>query len=107
MNESEMRRRELLEQTRNLYREENRFPAIHPRYGNVYDSLYNDGDTPAPKSTFALRLMIGILCFICYVVMDYENIDIVNVSSQKIAAQIEKQTDIQAVWKHLDISSEK
>ena len=40
MNDAEMRRRELLRQTRKLYDEKPDIPAVHPRYGNIYHSLY-------------------------------------------------------------------
>ena len=33
MNDSELRRRELLKQTRRLYQDSAAIPAVHPRYG--------------------------------------------------------------------------
>ena len=41
MNDSEMRRRELLRQTRKLYDDRRDIPAVHPRYGRIYHSLYD------------------------------------------------------------------
>ena len=42
MNESELRRQELLRQTRKLYNDHNELPAVHPRYGRICSSLYGD-----------------------------------------------------------------
>ena len=47
MNESELRRRELLRQTRRLYNDHNEIPAVHPRYGSICSSLYGDGQEHA------------------------------------------------------------
>lgn len=104
MNESEERRRELLRQTKRLYNEDSFIPAIHPRYGPIYSDLYDDDAPDRPKNSFFLRASIGILCFICYVWMDYGKFDVANVSSSKIVNQIERQfniNDIEAVWKKL------
>lgn len=104
MNESEARRRELLRQTRKLYNEDGFVPAVHPRYGNIYHDLYDDGTQERPKNSFFFRLSLGILCFVCYVWMDYGKVNVANVSSSQIVNQIEKQMDlkdIEAVWKDL------
>ena len=103
MNESEERRRQLLRQTRRLYNEDSFIPAVHPRYGHIYHDLYDDAEE-RPKSTFFFRLTLGVLCFVCYVWIDYGKVNVANVSSDKIVNQIEKQMhlkDIQAVWKKL------
>ncbi len=104
MNDSEARRRELLRQTKRLYNEDNFIPAVHPRYGNIYHDLYDNGAAEAPKNSFFFRLSLGILCFICYVWVDYGKITVANVSSDQIVNQIEKQMDLQdikEVWKSL------
>ncbi|PWJ52309.1 hypothetical protein [Faecalicatena contorta] len=104
MNESEERRRELLRQTRKLYNEDSFIPAIHPRYGHIYHDLYEDDMQDRPKNSFFFRLSLGILCFICYVWMDYGKLNVANVSSDKIVNQIERQTDLKElkeVWKKL------
>ncbi len=104
MNDSEMRRRELLRQTRRLYDEKQELPAVHPRYGNIYHSLY-DGDDEVPSGgSFYIRLVIGILCFVCFVYMDQSKVSVAEVSSSTIVEQIEKDMDtdtIKAVWKNL------
>lgn len=104
MNESEERRRQLLRQTKRLYNEERFIPAVHPRYGNIYKDLYGEDGEPRPQNSFFFRLTLGILCFVCYVWIDYGKIDVANVNSTKIVNQIEQQMelkDIKAVWKNL------
>ena len=105
MNDSEMRRRELLRQTRKLYDEKQEIPAVHPRYGNIYHSLYESGEEQAPSGgSFYIRLVIGILCFICFVYMDQSKASVAEVDSAAIVNQIEKDMDaetIKEVWKQL------
>lgn len=104
MNESEERRKKLLLQTRKLYGEDRFIPAVHPRYGHIYHELYDNGADEKQKSSFFFRLSLGILCFICYVWVDYGKINVANVNSDQIVGQIEKQIglkDIQDVWRSL------
>lgn len=103
MNESEARRRELLRQTRKLY-DDSRIPAVHPRYGNLYKELYHEEDEDVQGGSFIFRLTLGILLFVCYVWMDYAQVPVMDVSSDQIVTQIEKQMDaedLQEVWKNL------
>lgn len=103
MNESEERRRELLRQTRQLY-DDSWIPAVHPRYGNLYHELYPSKEGEEQGGSFGVRLVLGILLFICYVWMDYAQIPVLNVSSDQIAVQIEKQmdaADLKEVWENL------
>lgn len=103
MNESEERRRQLLKQTKRLYNEDRFIPAVHPRYGHIYKDLYDEEETP-PQNSFYFRLMLGIICFVCYVWIDYGEIKVASVSSNQIVHQIEKEMDlkeIKAVWKNL------
>ena len=92
MNDSEMRRRELLRQTRRLYDDKREIPAVHPRYGRIYHNLYEDnsGEQEASGGTFYIRLVIGILCFVCFVYMDQSKAEIAQVNSTAIVNQIEK-----------------
>lgn len=104
MNDSEARRRELLRKTRKLYDDNHSIPAIHPRYGNLYHDLYDEGETTYSNDSFFVRLTLGILCFICYVWMDSSQATIANVSSSQIVNQIESQMDmedIEEAWKNL------
>lgn len=102
-----MRRRELLRQTRKLYDERQDIPAIHPRYGRIYHSLYDNENEEEPGfsgSSFYIRLVIGILCFICFVYMDQSKVSVAEVDSTAIVNQIEKDIDadtVKEVWKKL------
>ena len=102
MNESELRRRELLRQTRKLYNDHNELPAVHPRYGRICSSLYGDGQTDrqpetAPASSFPIRLVIGILCFAFYIWLDQSGTEVAQVSSSVIAEQIGQDMDADAL----------
>lgn len=102
-----MRRRELLRQTRKLYDERQDIPAVHPRYGRIYHSLYdneNEEDPGFSGDSFYIRLVIGILCFICFVYMDQSKVSVAEVDSTAIVNQIEKDIDadtVKEVWKKL------
>lgn len=103
MNQSEERRRELLKQTRRLY-DDRWIPAVHPRYGNLYRELYQEDTKETNGGSFMFRLALGILLFVCYVWMDYSQVPVMNVNSDQIATQIEKQLnieDLQEAWKNL------
>ncbi|HJD33603.1 MAG TPA: hypothetical protein H9911_03540 [Candidatus Mediterraneibacter tabaqchaliae] len=106
MNDSETRRKELLRQTKMLYDERRDIPAVHPRYGRIYHNLYHEeeGQKEQTGGSFYLRLVIGILCFICFVYMDQSNAGVAEVNSISIVNQIEKEFDMDAVveaWKKL------
>lgn len=106
MNDSEMRRRELLRQTRKLYDDRREIPAVHPRYGNIYHSLYDSEEEEQTTygNSFYIRLVIGILCFVCFVYMDQSKVSVAEVDSTAIVHQIEKNVDadtIKEVWKNL------
>lgn len=106
MNDSEMRRRELLRQTRKLYDDRRDIPAVHPRYGRIYHDLYKNEEEEQETSggTFYIRLVIGILCFVCFVYMDQSKAEIAQVNSTSIVNQIEKEMDTNAIieaWKAL------
>ena len=102
-----MRRRELLRQTRKLYDERQDIPAVHPRYGRIYHSLYdneNEEEQGFSGGSFYIRLVIGILCFICFVYMDQSKVSVAEVDSTAIVNQIEKDIDadtVKEVWKKL------
>ena len=106
MNDAEMRRRELLKQTKHLYDERRDIPAVHPRYGRIYQNLYHKEDRQQEQTggSFYLRLVIGILCFICFVYMDQSDAGVAEVNSTSIVDQIEKDFDMDKVietWKNL------
>lgn len=107
MNDSEARRRELLKQTRRLYHETGRSSSvISPRYRN---SISSDVEEDSMEDhSFLFRLGLSILCFICFVWMDYGNIEVAKVNSSNISNQIEKnltpkemKEELIQVWKAL------
>lgn len=107
MNESEMRRRELLKQTRRLYNDHHEIPAVHPRYGRIYNNLYGSEPSGAQQTessgnSFYIRLLIGILCFVFYVYLDQSSAEIAQVNSTVIAEQIGQEADMDSwieAWK--------
>ena len=106
MNDTEMRRRELLKQTKRLYDERRDIPAVHPRDSRIYHDLYHkeEGEQGQTGGSFYLRLVIGILCFICFVYMDQSDAGVAEVNSTSIVDQIEKDFDVDTVieaWKNL------
>ncbi len=100
MNNSEKRRRQLLEQTRELYHDRREIPAVHPRYGVAYQQIYND-DQIIPTSTFGLRLFLGVLLFAVFVSFDKNNTEVGEVDSKRIVEEITYDLDVAEVWKEL------
>ena len=95
MSETEERRKQLLRQVKGTRQSSiGNIPAIHPRYGNAYHSIYKNEDT-IEKGTFQLRCVIAILCFTGFVWMKQEDVKIVSVNSNQIVNQIEKQVDME------------
>ena len=58
METSEKRRRKLLEQTRALYSDKGKIPAVHPRYGAAYHRIYEQEEAAMPQGTFGIRLLL-------------------------------------------------
>lgn len=89
MNDSELRRKELLKQTRRLYNDRQEIPAVHPRYGNIYKNLYekNSCDT-GREGSFLFRLLFSILLFVCFIYIDRVNTGIDHLNSTVITEQI-------------------
>ena len=56
------------------------------------------------RPAFFFRAAIGLLCFVCYVCVDANQIKVAEVGSEQIVNQIEKQMDVEVleeVWKQL------
>ena len=98
MNQSEKRRKELLESTRALYRDSRIPPAIHPRYGNIYSDLYGE---EAPAGSVGLRVILCCVLFAAFVMMDYHDVKIAKVSSQMVTQTIESDSNLAEVWNNL------
>lgn len=100
MNDSEIRRRKLLEQTRELYHDRRGVPAVHPRYKSAYSQIYED-ETAVQTGTFGIRLFICILLFACFVSFDKNNTEFREVNSSRIVEEISGDLDIAEVWREL------
>lgn len=100
MSDSEKRRKELLEQTRERYSDYRTPPAVHPRYGSAYSQIYGN-DEPASSGTLGIRAFFCFLLFTIFVAADYKGEKILNVSSEKIVETITTDLDMEEVWKNL------
>ncbi len=100
MNQSEKRRKQLLEQTKILYTDRKVPPAVHPRYGNIYSELYGGGEEQG-GGTFGVRVMLCLLLFAVFAAMDYQDAKISNVTSEQIVEAVEYQPDVEEILKNL------
>ena len=101
MNQSEKRRRELLNQTRRQYTDWRTPPAVHPRYSAFYHDLYDTEEEPS--GTLGLRIMICLILFAVFVVMDYRGTDIAQVSTDRITSMVTHQTSPQEALDFLNM----
>ncbi len=92
MTEVEKRRLKLIQDVRKNYNDKDSPPAIHPRYRTAYHSLYKEeaNEESGSKSSFMFRLFLAALLFACFIFMDYSKEKIVNVSSQTIINEVQK-----------------
>ena len=72
----------------------------------MYHSLYDSEEEEQTSygNSLYIRLVIGILCFVCFVYMDQSKVSVAEVDSTAIVHQIEKNVDadtIKEVWKNL------
>jgi len=104
MNESEKRRKNLLNQTRELYSERRSLPAVHPRYRSLHSKLYGGEEEQEEKfsvSTLSLRVFICLILFASFVLADYRGSTVANISSERIVQEIEYRIDIREMWNNL------
>ena len=95
MNDPEERRRELVKQTRQLY-DDTWIPAVRIRGMEIcIKNCIPMKTVETPEGSFAFRLALGILLFVCYVWIDRAQIPVMNVDSSQIAVQIEKQMNVE------------
>lgn len=87
MNQTEKRRKKLLEQTRNLYSDKRMIPAIHPRYKACYGQLYPD-ETERMSGTFGIRMLVCIIIFALYVKMEQDGILILGMNNVQVLEKI-------------------
>ena len=84
MTDTEKRRQELLHQARQIYDSRSSIPAVHPRYGAVYDNLYGS-ENEKSKTTLATRIIIAMLLFVIYAGIDMQDLSIGSYKSSDIA----------------------
>ena len=90
MNETERRRKQLLEETRKKYGDLRTPPAIHPRYGAIYSDLYEE--KAKENDGLFLRAIIAVLLFALFVVMDYSGEKVAAVDSKRVVEEIRAET---------------
>lgn len=91
MTDVERRRLKLLEDMRKTYSDRNTPPAVHPRYQSTYLSLYaNDEEKAGEKGTFIIRLIISILIFALFCIIDYQKESYGDIDSQYIVQEIKR-----------------
>lgn len=91
MNDSELRRRELLKQTRRLYQDSAAIPAVHPRYGHIYHELYDtpdSGEGEHHSGSFFARLMLAVFLFLSFVYIEQNHLKPADISSTQIVNEI-------------------
>ena len=94
MNDSERRRKELLELTRQRYSDSTASPAVHPRYHAVYEDLYGTEDE-LPGGTLGIRTFFCILLLAVFLSMEHNHNEIWNVSSENVVEAVTNDMDIQ------------
>ncbi len=98
--DSEKRRRELLEQTRQRYSDRFSPPAVHPRYSGSYNRLYGE-EGEVSDNTFGARVFLCLLLFAAFVTMDMKKQEVFHVNSDRIVKEITTDLDVAKVWKSL------
>ncbi len=92
METSEKRRKKLLEQTRALYSDKGKIPAVHPRYSTAYHSLYQQEEAAVAKGTFGVRLLLCCFLFTFFVSLDRQEQKVMDVGSDQIQKIISQDT---------------
>ena len=105
MNESAKRRQDLLLQMQKSSHISSGFPAVHPRYGNVYHKLYSEKrEQQLSNNSLIFRLFMAVLCFLLYLSIDTSNTETAQTYSSEITSYIRQSYDyekMQEVWKDL------
>ena len=102
MNESEKRRKKLLEETRSLYSDWRTPPAVHPRYRAAYRRLY-----PGKRQKRECRVHSGCgpsavsFCSPPSWPWTTRGGTILEADSQRITEEIATDLDVAEVWKNL------
>ena len=94
MNETEKRRERLLEQTRSIYHDDSKIPAIHPRYEAYYRQIYNC-DNNGLKGTCGIRCLICILVFGIYAVTGINQKEIFGLNDLQVREMIMQNIELE------------
>ena len=87
------RRMELLNQTKGM-RAHSFDVRENDRYGRYNRCEKLDRETRQPKSTLGMRIMICVVIFVCYVLLDYGDISVKNVNTTTVLQQIGKNVQL-------------
>lgn len=97
MNDTELRRKELLESARSLYSEKYNPPLVHPRYTNVYSERKGYEEQ---SGTFGVRVLLCCIILTLFVIADNKGLKIMSVDSNQIINAVED-SKLLEVWKDL------
>lgn len=95
MTETERRRMELLQQTRRTYSEKYAPPAIHPRYRNLYQSLYKTEQEEKKNNSFFVRFLIAVLLFGAFFAANQKGMKETETVANEIASEFDGFVDLQ------------
>ncbi len=99
MNETEVRRKQLLEETRRLYQESGSIPIVHPRFGKFTNT--NEPAEELSHSSFKMRFLLALILLAIYVGADYYGYTIGIIHSEDIASAVSFSIDVEDVWRSL------
>lgn len=91
MNDTQKRRQQLLKQMRTTYDDHRDVPAVHPRYRASYQQLYEE--EPMGSSTFGIRVVLCILLFVAFTILEQNHETVLTFDSQQIANEIHREID--------------
>ncbi len=99
--DTKRRRSELLAQTRAQYSDTYAPPAIHPRYGNVYHSLYRNDEEAKSEGrigSFGVRAIIAVVLFALYALASYQGMGEAEAVFNGIQADYVETFDIESIF---------
>lgn len=100
MDNTQKRRQDLLNQTRRIYSDKYKIPAVHPRYGNLGTSTVkkNEEGKDYILNFLKFRILMSLILFIIYATMEYTGATIGIHSGDTVVEIISETIDIQDVW---------
>ena len=92
MNDVEKRRLKLLQETRKSYSDSYAPPAVHPRFQSTYHSIYgrDENEYVEGRGSFLIRIVIAMLLFGLFFIMEFRNETIGAVDSQVIINEVQR-----------------